>query len=68
MEELTSRSTVRFTVVSSVPGWFFTSFGALSLSRHELQTDVGLIQHPPLHEDIATTMVALKQFYALEGC
>jgi len=65
MEALARLTPVRFTVVSTVPGWFFAGSDLLSIARYELLTDIGLIQHSPLHEDIAATINALKQFYPL---
>ncbi len=52
-----------FHIYTRVPQWFFRqSLGDIPFRYHDCQTDIGLKQRSPLHEDIAATTQALRSF------
>jgi len=56
----------RFEIFSTVPGWFFEDCLSGPFAIHNLQTDVGLVQHSPLEENLPATIEALDAFYPLD--
>jgi hypothetical protein len=46
---------VEFDIFTRVPAWLFEQSIAGGFNYHDVQTDIGLIQHNPLEEDIAET-------------
>lgn len=65
MQALSRRLKVRFTILTSVPTWLFASSLAATHTVHSLSTDIGLIQHSALSEDLDATLAALDRFYPL---
>ncbi|MGD9950230.1 MAG: hypothetical protein AB7U29_17395 [Desulfobulbus sp.] len=65
MQALSRSIEVRFTILTSVPAWLFASSLAAPHSVHAMTTDVGLIQHSALTEDLPATLTALEQLYPL---
>ncbi len=59
-------STVRFVIFSTVPKWFFTSSLRAPFDYVELETDIGLVQNGPLHENIPSTVERLNAFFPPE--
>ena len=57
---------VRFEIFTPIPRWFFDDCLSGPFSCHALQTDVGLVQHTPLQEDLPATIKALNAFYPLD--
>lgn len=57
---------VRFEIFSTVPRWFFDDCLSGPFTCHTLQTDVGLVQHSPLEENLPATIEALEAFYPLD--
>lgn len=67
MQALTAnRSDFHFLVFSTVPQWFFTDSLATSFEYLPELTDVGLVQHDPLQEDLAETLNRLDSFFPLD--
>jgi hypothetical protein len=58
------RPDLRFEIVTTVPRWFFEQSLAAPFSLHRLVTDVGLVQHTPLEEDLDATADRLDQLLA----
>jgi len=65
IEALARRISLRCTLLTTVPKWFFADSGAACLRWHEMQTDVGLVQASSLKEDMAATRFALESLYPL---
>ena len=53
---------IQFDIYTLVPEWFFTDSLPCPFTYHRLETDVGLIQTTPLHEDIPATVAKLSEF------
>ena len=51
-----------FHVFTRVPQWFFSESLAAGFSYHDVETDVGMVQASPLHEDVPATVQRLEQF------
>ncbi len=66
LEELSHRIPVHFKIVSTAPAWFFAESLTASYEIHSLQTDVGLVQHDALREDLDQTLKELDAFYPLQ--
>jgi UDP:flavonoid glycosyltransferase YjiC (YdhE family) len=63
MEKIRQLNTeVRFNVFTRVPEWFFKLSVASDIRYHDLLTDIGLVQHSPIHVDLPGTLAALDQF------
>ncbi|XCN71903.1 MAG: hypothetical protein Q3M24_16560 [Candidatus Electrothrix aestuarii] len=58
---------VHYTIVSTAPAWFFAESLTASYEIYPLQTDVGLVQHDALHEDLDQTVQQLQAFYPLRA-
>lgn len=56
---------VGFVIFSSVPEWFFQQSLDFQFSLVPINTDVGLVQKDPLHEDYTETIAALTNFYPI---
>lgn len=63
VEALAKRADIKLTIVGQVPEWFIRSSYSGPFSLFSLQTDVGLVQHGPLEQDIQATISALSDFY-----
>ncbi len=63
IKALSRRLSLRCTLLTTVPEWFFADGGTACLNWHEMQTDVGLIQKNSLEEDMAATRLALDCLY-----
>ena len=50
---------IHFDIFTTIPPWFFQNSLAGNFRHHAVLTDVGLIQHSPLEEDLAGTFRAL---------
>ncbi len=50
-----------FDIFTQAPRWLFDESVPGRFNYHPLQTDVGLVQRGPLHEDIPATVTALHQ-------
>ncbi len=48
---------------TTVPRWFFSESLGMDFSLHSLATDVGLVQHGPLGEDLPATVARLRELY-----
>jgi hypothetical protein len=59
---------VSFEVFTTVPPWFFEASLTAPFSYHELVTDIGMVQHSPLQEDLSMTIDRLNRFLPLEPC
>ncbi|CAK8716500.1 hypothetical protein KKHLCK_05630 [Candidatus Electrothrix laxa] len=66
MEELSRRMPVHYKIVSTAPTWFFAESLTVSYTLYPLQTDVGLVQHDALREDLDQTVEQLHAFYPLQ--
>jgi UDP:flavonoid glycosyltransferase YjiC (YdhE family) len=53
--------TIHFEVFTEVPRWFFAASLPDAFTYHGLETDVGLVQHSPLVEDLQATVARLDQ-------
>ena len=67
MQALEQRLNLRFVILTSVPAWLFNNALSADHVVHPLETDVGLVQHSALSEDLAASLVALRRFYPLRG-
>jgi hypothetical protein len=56
---------VQYRIVSTAPTWFFGESLTASYTLYPLQTDVGLVQHDALREDLESTLQQLDAFYPL---
>ncbi|MGE4558968.1 MAG: hypothetical protein AB7E77_02100 [Desulfobulbus sp.] len=65
MQALGRRIEARFTILTSVPAWLFASSLTAPHTVHAMTTDVGLVQQSALTEDLAATLVALRNLYPL---
>ena len=65
MEALARRIPVHYKIVSTAPTWFFAESLTASYTFYPLQTDVGLVQHVALREDLDQTVEQLHAFYPL---
>lgn len=60
MAELVRRRPgLHFDVYTEVPKWFFSDSIPQAFTYHPLATDIGLVQHSPLIEDLAATVTRL---------
>jgi UDP:flavonoid glycosyltransferase YjiC (YdhE family) len=66
LEALSARLPVHFEIVSTAPNWFFQQSLTAPFILHALPTDVGLVQHDSLREDIDLTLTRLDAFYPLQ--
>lgn len=57
---------VRFEVFTTVPSWLFTDSLSALFSYHSVSTDVGIVQHTPLREDLERTVERLNAFLPFE--
>jgi hypothetical protein len=67
MEALSLRLPVHYKIVSTGPAWFFAESLTASYTLYPLRTDVGLIQHDALREDLDRTVQELHAFYPLRA-
>ena len=67
LEALTARLSVHFEIISTVPGWFFRESLTAPFTLHPLLTDIGLVQHDSLREDLTATLSKLNAFYPLRS-
>ncbi len=51
-----------FHVYTTVPRWFFQDSLGGGFTYHELETDVGIVQHGPFEEDFPATLRKLSSF------
>lgn len=58
------RPDLEFHVFTGVPAWFFKDSVRAPVVVHDLWTDVGMVQHSALHEDIPATIARLREFIA----
>ncbi|MBF0100231.1 MAG: hypothetical protein HQK77_04915 [Desulfobacterales bacterium] len=56
---------IHFYIFTKVPSWFFQNSLGNYYEYIDCLTDIGLIQHNPLHEDISSSIEALNRFYPL---
>jgi uncharacterized protein (TIGR00661 family) len=62
MHKLYISGDTNFFIFTTTPEWFFKNSLTFPFEYIETQTDVGLIQADPFHEDIETTLKALEKF------
>lgn len=55
------RDGLRFEILTDVPPWFFAQSLAAEHRVHRLETDVGLVQHNTLQEDLGATVERLDR-------
>ena len=67
MQALEQLLSLRFVILTSAPPWLFNNSLSADHVVHPLETDVGLVQHSALSEDLAASLVALRRFYPLRG-
>ncbi len=65
MEALAARLPVHFEIISTVPTWFFSESLTAPFTLHPLLTDIGLVQHDSLRENLELTITQLNAFYPL---
>lgn len=65
MQAVGARLPVRFTILTTVPAWLFTSSLDCPHQVHSLHTDIGLIQRDALNVDLPASLEALRDFYPL---
>ncbi len=65
MEALAQRVPMHYRIISTAPAWFFAESLTASHEIYPLQTDVGLVQHDALREDLDQTVQQLLAFYPL---
>jgi len=53
---------IHFDIFTTIPSWFFEDSLPGNFIHHNLVTDVGLVQHSPLEEDVVGTFRALNDF------
>ena len=58
---------VVFDIFTAAPEWFFKETLSDSFHYHHLQTDVGLKQRTPYHEDLAETLAVLDTFFPFKS-
>ncbi|MBN2430455.1 MAG: hypothetical protein JXQ27_03225 [Acidobacteria bacterium] len=51
-----------FEIFTTIPGWFFEDSLGETFRRHEVITDIGMVQRDPFHEDAAATLTRLDDF------
>ncbi len=54
---------VRFDIFTSAPEWLFRETLHGAFEYHDMQTDVGMKQRTPFHEDISGTLTDLDRFF-----
>lgn len=54
-----------FTIVTSIPEWFLQRSLEVPFEYLRLETDVGLIQQSPMHENLEATFQTLDSFYPI---
>jgi len=52
---------IRFEIFTTVPRWFFADSLHAPFALHRVITDVGLVQHTSLHEDLNATVQRLEE-------
>jgi uncharacterized protein (TIGR00661 family) len=62
MDKLCTIGDTNFLIYTTTPEWFFQNSLSFPFEYIETQTDVGLIQADPFHEDIEKTLKALEKF------
>lgn len=65
LQALARRIRIHCTILTSAPAWLFASSLEIPHTVHGVITDIGLIQHSALDEDLAATGAALDEFYPL---
>ncbi len=58
---------IRIEIFTSVPQWFFETSLTRRFTRRPLETDIGLVQHDPLHIDLEATVERLNRFFPPAG-
>lgn len=58
---------IQFEIFTQVPIWFLESSLDSPFTYHNLLTDIGMVQHTPLHEDLPGTIQALESFLTFEN-
>jgi UDP-N-acetylglucosamine:LPS N-acetylglucosamine transferase len=66
LEAVAARLPVHFEIISTVPRWFFAESLTVPFTLHPLLTDIGLVQHDSLRENLAATLSQLDAFYPLQ--
>jgi hypothetical protein len=56
-------ASVRFEIFTTVPTWFFTDSISAAFTRHNLPTDIGLVQETPFQADLNKTLHRLNDFF-----
>jgi hypothetical protein len=65
---------IHFHIFTQAPGWFFSDSLAGPHTCHPMDTDVGLVQHSPLEEDLKDTLARLDKRFPIpeqdlaDGC
>lgn len=54
--------TLRFEIFTEIPEWFFQDSLSAPFEYHACLTDIGMVQHTPLREDLAATIERLDEF------
>jgi UDP:flavonoid glycosyltransferase YjiC (YdhE family) len=65
MQALQQCMDVRFIILTSVPPWLFHDSLTAPHVVHAMETDIGLVQHSALSEDLPATLKALRGLYPL---
>jgi hypothetical protein len=58
---------ITFDILTAAPEWFFKETLSDSFHYHHLQTDVGLKQRTPYHEDLTGTLSVLDTFFPFQS-
>nr|WP_321464965.1 glycosyltransferase family protein [uncultured Desulfobulbus sp.] len=67
MQAIGRKIDAHFTILTSVPAWLFASSLTTPHTVHAMTTDVGLVQHSAMIEDLNTTLTALEHLYPLDN-
>ena len=57
---------IEFDIFTRTPRWFFDRSVNAPFSYHPVDTDVGMVQTTPLHEDLGSTLERLDRFFPFE--
>ncbi len=68
IEALEKYESTQIHIFSKIPEWFFKNSLAgfqQNIKLHSIQSDVGLVQADPFHEDLELTLKQLERFYPI---
>lgn len=58
---------VHFQIFTETPSWFFNFSASESFTYHNVQTDIGMVQKTPFHEDVEKTVTLLDSFMPFDA-